>query len=239
MKSLLYVQIVIFTTLFQQAMPLKTILTPILICCTVLCHAQVQVSLFAGPQATSARYLINTHKQSTSSKIGMMGGVGLKVPFENNLFFAPAVYYSVKGYKVTFQDTASPPSIKALNNDVQLHTVEFAPLLQLDFNKTASHLFVRFGPTVDLALSGREQFDTLSKGGTVSRNMKFAFTEYGLITASANVHLGWQNSHGLMIFAHYAYGIGSLNNNDGGPKIFHRIGGLSIGWLLCQRRKGI
>lgn len=227
---------IIFTPLFLQAMPSKILLIIILICCTALCHAQVQVTLFAGPQATSARYLIKNNPQRTAYKAGFMGGVGLKVPFDNKLFFAPSIYYSHKGYKVTFQDTATPPLNTAINNDVRLQTVEFAPLLQLDFTKTASHIFVRFGPTVDLAYSGKEKFDTSSKGGFINRNMKFAFTEYGRITASANIHLGWESSEGLLIFAHYAYGIGSLNNNDGGPKIFHRIGGVSVGWLFGQHK---
>lgn len=198
-------------------------------------NAQVQFAFFAGGQATSARYLVNDIKQPAQYKPGTMGGVALKVEFDNQLYFYPSVYYSLKGYKVTLNNPAFPPSELAKSVDVTVHTIEVAPLFQIDFNKKRSHFFVRFGPSIDYGYYGRESVDTVSISGaraTVYRPMVFAFTEYGRFTAQANLHFGYETGKGFMLFAFYERGFGSMNNHDGGPKIFHRILGISVGWLF-------
>ena len=166
----------------------------------------------------------------------MEAGVNWKIPFDVNLFFAPAIYYSMKGYKVTLNDAAFPPSLFAKNNDVRLHAVDFAPLLQYDFGKHPSHFFIRIGPAVDVIFAGKEKFD-LSTGETISRKMKFTFGDYGRFTSNVIVHFGYESLSGFIIFAHYTYGLGSLNNADGGPEIKHRIFGLSVGKYLRKKRK--
>ena len=216
-------------------MALRVSFTTLIILSSFLSQAQVQLALFGGAQATSAKYTVTDIKQPTDFKYGAMAGAGLKVFFENRFFFFPAIYYSQKGYKVTLNNPAFPPTKKAKNNNTTLHTVEIAPLFQLDFSYNPSHFFVRFGPAIDFAFSGKETFDTVSNTGavgTLSRDMKFAFTEYGRFTASGNIHLGYQTKNGLMVFAHYAHGIGNLNNADEGPSILHRVVGLSVGWLF-------
>lgn len=198
-------------------------------------HAQVQFAGFAGPQVSSARYLVRGGKQPAQYKFGGMAGAAAKVEFDNQLYFFPAVFYSLKGYKVTLNRSAFPPTELAKNNNVTVHTVEVAPLFHFDFNKELSHFFVRFGPSIDIAMTGREKFDTVSASGvkgTVSRPLKFAFTEYGRFTAQANLHFGYETGKGLMVFAFYQRGFGSMNNHDGGPKIFHRVLGISAGWLF-------
>jgi len=197
--------------------------------------AQVQFSIFAGGQMTSARYLVNGIKQPSQYKPGTMGGVAAKVEFDNQLYFYPAVYYCLKGYKVTLKNPSFPPSEFATSNDVTLHTIEVAPLFQYDFNKKLSHLFVRFGPSVDYGYYGRESVDTESVSGgnvRVYRPMVFAFTDYGRFTAQAILNFGYETCKGLIVFAFYERGFGRMNNHDDGPKIFHRIVGLSAGWLF-------
>jgi hypothetical protein len=198
-------------------------------------NAQVQFACFAGGQATSARYLVNGIKQPNKYKPGTMAGVAAKVEFDNQLYFFPSVFYMLKGYKVTLNNPAFPPSELAKSVDATIHTIEVAPLFQIDFNKKISHLFVRFGPSIDVAFHGTQSIDTSHISGvrqTIYRPMVFAFTEYGRFTAQANLHFGYETGKGLMLFAFYERGFGSMNNHDGGPKIFHRIIGLSAGWLF-------
>ena len=200
--------------------------------------AQVELAVFGGVQATSARYSVREKKQATSSKTGFMIGAGLKVPFEGSLYFFPSAYYSRKGYKVDLQDPAFPPTEFAVNNNTELHTLELAPLFQVDLSRKPSHFFVRFGPSVDFAFSGKETFDTVGLSGTrgtVTRNMVFSFGDYGRITGAANLHFGYEMPRGLMVFAHYSYGLGSLNNHDYGPRIKHIIYGLSLGYKFGRR----
>lgn len=208
---------------------------PLIFFLSIKGNAQVQFAFFAGAQATSAYYKVNGIQQPTQFKRGYMGGVAVKVEFDNQLYFFPSIYYNLKGYKVTLNNSAFPPGEFAVNNDVTVQTVEIAPLFQVDLNKKPSHLFFRFGASVDYAFSGREKFDTVSLPGvraSIDRSMVFDFTEYGRFTAQANLHFGYETGKGLMVFAFYQHGFGSMNNADGGPKIFHRIIGLSLGWLF-------
>lgn len=201
----------------------------------IQCRAQVQFSFLAGPQASSARYLVNGEKQPAGFKYGFMGGVAAKVEFDNQLYFFPSVYYSHKGYKVTLNDPAFPPTEYAKNNNTSLQTIEIAPLFQYDFNKKLSHVFMRFGPAVDFAVLGHEKFDTVSVSGnsaSVSRPMLFSFGDYGRFSAQAIVHLGYETGTGPAFFVFYEHGFGSMNNADHGPKIFHRIYGISFQWLF-------
>jgi len=210
---------------------LKTIVTSLCLFSAFASFSQVELGIIGGPQITSAKYKIEGEDQPTDHKYGVQAGLTMKVPFENNLYFAPAFYYSLKGYKVTFNKGAFPPSDEAINNDTKMHTVETAALLQYDLSKNPNHFFIKGGFAVDLIISGKEQFDVLPRG-TVNRNMKFSFGDYGRITASTNVHFGYETKSGLIIIAHYAHGIGSMNNADYGPRIFNRIAGISLGYYL-------
>ena len=198
-------------------------------------RAQVKIAFFAGGQATSARYTISDTKQPTDHKYGFMAGFGAKVPFDNGFYFFPAVYYSLKGYKVSFNKPSFPPTEEAKNNNTTIHTIEIAPLFQVDLGKKPNHFFVRFGPSVDYAISGKETFDTVStsgQAGSVKRAMVFSFGDYGRFTAAGNLHLGYETQRGLMVYAYYGLGIGSMNNADYGPSILHRIAGVSVGWYF-------
>ncbi|GAC1703586.1 MAG: hypothetical protein NVS9B7_00490 [Flavisolibacter sp.] len=200
-------------------------------------EAQVRLGVFAGPQLSSARYLIMNVKQPVQEKFGFMAGGAAKVDFESNFYFFPALYYSLRGYKVTLNKPSYPPTELAKNNNTTLHTLQIAPLFNVDLSKKSSPIFVRFGPSLNITLSGKERFDTAANGGTVERGLKFAVTDYGRITASANVQLGYQTKEGLMIFLHYEYGLGSMSNADGGPIILHRVFGMAAGWFLKHNPK--
>ena len=200
-------------------------------------HAQPDVVIFGGPQFTSAQYKVKEVKQPTSFKPGFMAGVAMKVPFDNNIYFYPSVFYSLKGYKVTLNDPSFPPTELAINNNTSIHTIEICPLLQIDFSMKPTHFFMRLGPSVDFALSGNEKFDTLdinNNPGRVSRPMIFSFADYGRITASGNLHFGYEGGQ-WMVFGFYQHGIGSMNNADFGPAILHRIAGMAFAWKLGRK----
>jgi len=217
-------------------MPMKKNTWAIIFCFAILsCQSsfgQVRLAVFGGPQMTSAKYKIKEEKQPTEFKPGFQLGATLKVPFENQLYFAPTAYYSMKGYKVTLNMPSFPPSELAINNETTLHTFEIAPLLHFDFSTQPSHFFVKLGPAIDFNFSGKEKFDTIGGKDPVEHSMRFSFSEYGRVTAQGILHVGYESSKGYMIFAHYAEGMGSLNNADNGPRIKHRIAGISFGWYL-------
>lgn len=192
-------------------------------------------NIFAGPQATTVNYSIAGKKQETDMKIGFQAGIGMKVQVENRLYFAPAVYYSMKGYKVNYNRFNSLPDTNATNNNTTIHTFESAALLQYDFSANASHFYFKAGPGLDFQLFGNEKFDKMPSG-SVDRKMKFSYGDYGHFSANAIAQLGYESNGGLIIFAQYTHGLASINNFDGGPQIKHRVFGISIGKYLNRKK---
>jgi hypothetical protein len=201
----------------------------------VLCHAQPKFGIFAGPQMTSAKYIIADSKQPAEYKYGFQAGVGMKVPFDNSLFFSPAAFYSMKGYKVKLNTPSFPPDPLATDNNTSIHTFELAFLLQYDMGKQASHFFLKAGPSLDFQLTGKEKYH-LTNGSEVSRNMKYSYGDYGHYAANLLVQLGFETGGGFTLFGQYSYGLASINNADHGPQITHRVYGISIGKYFTNKR---
>jgi Outer membrane protein beta-barrel domain len=213
----------------------KTSLLPLLLLFTIASHSQSLFGIFAGPQATTAKYTIADVKQPTEYKFGFHAGVGWKIPFDNNLYFSPAAFYSLKGYKVKFNNYSTPPDIKATDNNTTIHTFELAFLLQYDLGKKPNHFFIKAGPSLDFQLKGKERFN-LNTGDRVSRNMIYGFADYGHFLANMIVQPGFETKNGIVISAMFSPGIISLNNADGGPQILHRVYGLSIGKYFNKKK---
>jgi hypothetical protein len=187
-------------------------------------------------QSNNARYLVTNVEQKTKMKVGFHAGMNMKVPFENKLFFTPTVAYSLKGYDVTFTQYTNPPDANAADNSTTIHTFEISPLLQYDFNSSPSHVFIRVGPSIDVQLFGKEKYN-LRSGTAVSRKMNFDLAgDYGLFGASLISQVGYETASGFSVFAHYTHGIGSIVNLDGGPKVYHRIFGISVGKYLKKNK---
>jgi hypothetical protein len=215
---------------------MKKIFTAIVLVLTALsASSQVEAGIFAGPQMTSVKYTIDGAQQKDRSKYGFQAGVALKVPFEGNLFFAPMAFYSMKGYKVTFDRFVYPPDVNATDNDVSMHTFELAALLQWDLGKKPSHFFIKAGPSLDFQLFGKEKFN-LNGSGSVDRSIKFSPADYGHYAANLLTHFGFESASGFMVFAQYSYGVGSINNKDLGPRIRHRAFGISIGKYFNKKK---
>jgi len=196
--------------------------------------AQIQLNVFAGPQGTSARYVIRDKVESTNMKFGFQAGAGLKMQWEGRLYFTPQAFYSLKGFKVTLDRTSNPPDELATDNDITLHTFELAALLQYDLSSNPSHFFLRLGPTIDFQITGKEKFNR-STGGPVDRNMKFGYADYGHYGANILIHAGYESSGGLLIYGQYGLGIGSIVNTDNGPIITHRTAGITLGYYLNRK----
>lgn len=203
---------------------------------TLTVSGQVEVGIFAGPQATSTKYLVFNQNQKSDFKYGFQAGATMKVYFDKNLFFAPAFFYSIKGYKVVFKDFVYPPDSSAIDNNTTIHTVELAAMLQYDLGKNPGHAFIKAGPALDFHLTGTEEFN-LKSGGSVSRKMPFGYgSDYGHFSANLLMQFGYETNSGFFIFGQYTHGLASTNNSDGGPRIYHRAYGISIGKYLNRKK---
>jgi hypothetical protein len=168
-------------------------------------------------------------------KYGFQAGVGLKAPFDEKLFFSPAIFYSMKGYKVNFNQYSFPPDTNATDNNTRIHTVEIAALLQFVFSNAPDHFFLKAGPSFDFQLSGQEKFN-LRSGDYVSRKMKFSFGDYGFVGVNLLAQFGYETNNGFIVFAQYSFGLANISNADGGPQIRHRVFGISVGKYLHHKK---
>ncbi len=197
--------------------------------------SQVEFGVFGGPQISFSRYEIKTKKQDNQVKFGFQAGAGLKVPFESKIFFSPIAFYSLKGYKVTLASPSLPPDSFAIDNNTTIHTFELSPLIQVDLGHSASHFFLRGGPSLDFQLFGKEQFNR-SNAGPVDRKMKYGYADYGHFAANLLLHVGYETAGGLVIFAHFTQGVANLSNRDRGPRILHRAAGISLGYYFNKNK---
>lgn len=206
---------------------------------SVIAFSQAEFGVFAGPQITSASYFtpeinLGKTKQKTEMKYGFHAGGMLRVQFDGKLWFAPMVNYTMQGYKVTFTRPSIPPDSSATNNDVTIHTLQFAPLFQYNFSDKPAHFFIKAGPSIDIHIFGKEKFNK-SGGGSVNRNMKFSYADYGRYGANLNLHLGYETSSGFVVSGHYTLGFGSIVNTDNGATVFNRAAGISIGKYFSRK----
>jgi len=209
---------------------MKILISVLALFITLAANSQIKFGLFAGPQVTGVRYMINEVKQESSLKMGINLGAQFKIPLEYRLTFAPSIMYNLRGYKVKFSGSSFPPDPSALDNNTSFHTVELGFLLQHDFKLEPGHYFFRIGPSLDFALFGTEKYNTASS--SVSRNMKFSFGDYGHYLASAIFQFGYESKNGMFAYVHYNYSLTTMNNADDGPKIGNRAAGISIGKYL-------
>lgn len=214
---------------------MNRLLTVLFLFATFTLAAQNQVALFAGPQMSSANYTIQKQKQKTDYKYGMHAGVGMKVPFDGFIYFAPAAWYSYKGYDATLSIPNSMPDINAVDNSTRFHSFELAALLQFDLSPNANHFFIKAGPSLDFMLFAKEKFN-LSTGGSVSRSMKFGPGEYGRYSANLISQFGYEKDQGFIIYFQYTHSPVNLSNRDYGPNIKHKVFGVTVGTYLKRKK---
>lgn len=207
---------------------MKILFSAIILLLSISVNSQVRLGAFVGPQVTGVRYVIDEKKQESSLKLGVNAGLQMKVPFEGRLSFAPSIMYNLRGYKVKFDKPSFPPDRSAVDNNTSFHTVELAFLLQHDFNTNDAHYFIRFGPSLDFALFGHEEFNT-NMNTKVSRSMKFGFGDYGHYLVCAIAQFGYETQNGFFFYTYYNYGLTTMNNADYGPSIGNRAAGITIG----------
>jgi hypothetical protein len=88
-------------------------------------------------------------------------------------------------------------------------------------------MFFKLGPTLDFQLSGKEKYK-LNSNGSTSRSMVYSFGDYGRYSGNILLQLGYE-TQGFIIYGQYSHGFVNLSNREGGPEIFHRVYGVSVG----------
>lgn len=191
-----------------------------------LASAQIHYGLKAGINSVNALVVAPDGTQpSTSPGTGFYLGCLLKIPFDNKLYFVPAIQYSYKNYTIHYND-ADLTSCR-----MHLNYIEIPMLLNYDFKNSGNYFFIQGGPSFSFALSGK-QVNTKPGEASHTENMKFAYTSYGRFEANAVLNLGFHFCNNLSLVGGYALGLGTIVNDDNGPVIKHRMFNFGINYLF-------
>jgi hypothetical protein len=214
---------------------MKVLLTAMALLTIHFVNCQTLFGISAGPQTTGVRFEIDHIDQEYTLKLGVNAGLQLKIPWEGRLSFAPSIMYNLRGYKVKFDHQPDLPDPSAIDNNTGFHTIELGFLLQHDFKLKPGHFFIRFGPSLDFALFGREKYNAEGTG-VLNRAMPFNFANYGHYLASAIIHFGYEFKNKWYLYGHYNQSIINMNNVDNGDYIGNRAAGISIGYFFRKSK---
>lgn len=210
-------------------MKFKIGLLSLLICSALISSAQVSYGVTGGLQQINASVKINSGpKVDVKPGYGFHIGAMLKVPFDKQVFFAPQLLYSLKGVTLKLND-ALQDSVS--RNKLTIHYIEIPALLQFDTKADGNGLFFLFGPSASIAITGSEK-RTFLNGKESIRPMRFAYTAYGRFEMNLVAKVGYRLQNNWIITGGYSQGLGSIVNDDLGPRIRPRMITLSAGYFF-------
>jgi hypothetical protein len=198
-------------------------------------NGQNRLGLTGGLQLPGTRYEILHQPQTQKRFLSAQLGAQLKVPFDINLYFVPALRYHYRGYDVKLDIPNSLPDWEAIDNKVRLHTLETAFMLQYDLRSDKTHPFFRVGPSLETHMIGNERFSK-SNGEVVDRPVNFARGNYGRYSMNLLLEFGWESSTDWFVYGFYTYGATSISNRDYGPSIKLRSFGITAGKFLKSKK---
>jgi len=213
-------------------MKCKIILLLFFICSAFYSSAQISYGVTGGLQLINTRVKINNGPAvDATPRLGFHIGGLLKIPFDKELFFAPQVLYSLKGTTINL-DNALKDSVAT--QKLTIHYIEIPALLNFDTKADGNGLFFLFGPSASIAITGNEKRIFLN-GQQQSRPMRFAFTAYGRFEMNLVAKVGYRLQNNWFVTGGYTLGLGSIVNDDLGPRILPRMISLSAGYFFPRK----
>ncbi|MDX1937765.1 MAG: porin family protein [Flavihumibacter sp.] len=188
-------------------------------------HAQVNWAVKAGFQYGSATIKLKDEKIASGSLPGLNIGIATRVPIDKQVYFAPGFHYTIKAYSIAATSTAP-------QKDYRFTYLELPVLLQINFSEDAEQgAYFKIGPSLGLAIKGKETFKN-SFGNVTNNKLKFSFGEYGYADAAAHAFLGYTFKGGFFAEAGIVQNLGSISNDDFGPKITPRQLTVNLGYFI-------
>ncbi|HRP55720.1 porin family protein [Agriterribacter sp.] len=196
---------------------------------TVCSHAQVSYGILGGGQQTDAKVKIPDGPRIPATVgYGFHAGAMLKVPFDKNVFFSPQILYSLKGFTVHYNNMLQD-SVTAAK--LLIHYIEIPAMLQFDTRSDGNGFFFLFGPSVSVAITGKER-RTFIDNSEKQRPMRFANTAYGRFEMNLVAKAGYWFKNNVTVTGGYSYGLGSIVNDDYFARIVPRMITLSVGYFF-------
>ncbi len=192
---------------------------------------KVLFGLKAGYNINNANYITNKTLPVKWAH-GGYGGVMLKVPFDNHLFFAPQM-------DITYRAMITDSLQKNEYSQITEWHMRIAPLLQIDFTNPAKNtntFFFQFGPSIGYGLTGNQVFQDAANV-PVKKKLKYGFNAYGRYDANAHAALGYETKRGFRLMLEYVYGLGNMINTIDKGTLKYRTMSIGIGYLPAKNRK--
>jgi hypothetical protein len=184
-----------------------------------------------------AGYNLNTANYVTNQKLpvkwahGGYGGLMMKVPFDNRLFFVPQVDVT---YRAMFTDSLQ----KEEYSEITEWHMRVAPLLQIEFTnpvKKTNTLFFQFGPSIGFGITGNQVLQNAANT-PAKKKLKYGFNAYGRYDANAHAALGYESKAGFRLMLEYVHGLGNMINTEDRGTLKYRTLSIGIGYWLGKNR---
>lgn len=202
----------------------KYLLILVLVISASAASAQLRVGFKAGANATTAKVIANDgSRPSVPYSGGFHAGVELKVLLEGQLYFVPQVQYSHKVFAIEYNNADTSV------NTLKMNYLEIPLLFEWKKSFYKSGIFIQAGPSLSLVLNGKEE---ISGKEQINKPMKIASTAYGRAEANAVINVGYQFGRNFQFTIGYAYGMGTIVDNDSGPVIKPRMFTASVHYFI-------
>ncbi len=198
---------------------------PLIVCCQVF-------GITAGASLANTHFKAEGISISADNKVGLTAGFIADIPFTENFSFQPALNYVQKGYKVEVAD-------ENYKDKLTLHYVEIPLNILFKPQMQKVQFFVGAGPSIALALSGKEKEE--DNGSIETYKYKFGNNpdEHDMkrLDFGANFITGIETKSGFLVAVNYNLGLSNVapgNSDDGTIK--NRYFGFKVGYLLKHKK---
>ena len=193
-----------------------------------------------------------TNVSNNKTLVGARLGCIIDIPFTNNLYLQPGIFYAMNGTKISAtangQDANGNPA--SVNENVAFHvnTIEVPVNVLYKFGVPGTgRFFIGAGPFVGYNFGGHIKASGSANGNTASANEKLHFGNDANNDAEKNidygvgVNLGYEMANGLLFRLRYQLGLANLAVESSGAGNLSSIKsssfGVNVGYLFGKQAK--
>ncbi|MBS1621822.1 MAG: PorT family protein [Bacteroidetes bacterium] len=212
----------------------KTIISVIIAALCFKAQSQnTSLGVFAGVSIANMHSKVDGETDNGKSKIGVLAGLVLDIPIDEQFSFQPGLQFVQKGTKEEETSGGFTEKVKLGINYFEI------PLNFLYHPKKGNGFFIGAGPSVGIGISGKGTYSY--DDASISSDLQFGNTDdddIRRLDMGANFITGITFQNGLSLSANYTQGLSNIfpgGSSDGTLK--NRYFGIRLGYFIKGNKK--
>ncbi len=192
-------------------------------------QSKISFDISGGISSAKVKAEVDGVKTDSKTRIGIVFGVGMNIPFSDHFSFEPGLNYTQKGGKDKEND---------LTADVILNYLELPLTFQYNTSGSAGRFYIGAGPSIAFPLSGKIKLTSSGNSGSVK--LKFgsgADDDLKSLDMGANIVTGYRFGNGIILSLNYNAGLSNLAVGDQQGKWKNNYVGMKIGYGFGTHKK--